>query len=101
MVETDAAERRVAGRCGAGCDLAYCHPVRHWAIVSALGFWAITRLNTSDLPIPAASPTGATARDRRSGAAFDAVVAWLWLVAVALSPVWFGANTPVVWSAHA
>jgi O-antigen ligase len=39
--------------------------------------------------------------DRGGKSAFDAVVFWLWLCAVLLSPVWFGANTPVVWGAHA
>ncbi|HEV2302429.1 MAG TPA: O-antigen ligase family protein [Stellaceae bacterium] len=31
----------------------------------------------------------------------DALLFWLWLGAVLLSPVWFGANTPAIWGAHA
>lgn len=38
---------------------------------------------------------------RGSKPALDAAVFWLWLCAALLSPVWFGANTPVVWGAHA
>jgi hypothetical protein len=32
--------------------------------------------------------------------AADGLCFWLWLVAVLLAPVWFGANTPIQWAAH-
>lgn len=39
--------------------------------------------------------------DREEKRAVDVLLFWLWLGAVLLSPVWFGANTPLVWGAHA
>ena len=40
-------------------------------------------------------------RDPGKNPAIEALLFWLWLCAVLLAPVWFGANTPLVWGAHA
>jgi O-antigen ligase len=52
-------------------------------------------------PTPPEALTRPASGHRRVWEGIDAALYWLWLLAAALAPVWFGANTPLAWGAHA
>jgi O-antigen ligase len=48
-----------------------------------------------------AGETAPLIRRSRMAAVLDGTAASVWLAGVALSPVWFGSNIPLIWGAHA